>query len=425
MDTIAAEYGSSDEDSVRHFEPASGPCQAASTSIQSLRPAPFVQGCPGPEASRDIGYIAKRKRRAACPAPCTDSTSTAPNTGAQMTRLSQYLDALLENKAKQSSLGKRKAREDYRLPRKLAVCLKGHTKPVMSVNWHPSDHRLLLSSSFDGNLSVWDALVGNSSSRLVCCGFHRAPVRTASWISRVHTISGGFDKKAIYYDMHCSQPITSFGHKGTVTALEVHPTNANLFSSGDSEKCVQSWDIRSPDKPIAQYFGAGGQILDLAYLNNGQELVASSDIVRKNAASQMLLVWESSKAIVRSNQVYLEPFTCPCLQAHPWDSTFMAQSNAGYIVIFSSSRPYKLNKHKRFEHHSIDGNNAQFDISPDGSLLCSASADGKAYFYDYYNSKMLKTISVSDQTLLGVHWHPSLQSTVALTSWDGSISVLH
>jgi len=47
-----------------------------------------------------------------------------------------------------------------------------------------------------------------------------------------------------------------------------------------------------------------------------------------------------------SNQVYQEPHTCPALRAHPTAPSFVAQSNAGYICIFSTRKPFRLNKTK-------------------------------------------------------------------------------
>ena len=248
-------------------------------------------------------------------------------------------------------------------------------------------------------------------------------VRTCCWASQTHVISSGYDRTALYTDLEVLKPVYTFKHEGAVSALRIHPTDPNMFFTGDSAKHVFAWDLQT-NKSVNSYAGAGGQILDLELLNDGKEIVASSDIVRKNVASQMMLVWEVSSTIVRSNQVYTEPYTCPCLHAHPWDKTFMAQSNGNYVIIFSSDRPYKLNKHKRFEGHSVEGNPLQFHLSPDGSLVCSASACGRLFFYDYSSSKLLRTVAVSSAPTVATSWHPSLHSTVACSSWDGMVYIL-
>ena len=48
-----------------------------------------------------------------------------------------------------------------------------------------------------------------------------------------------------------------------------------------------------------------------------------------------------------------EAFTCTCLKVHPHESHFMAQSNGDYIALFSTRKPYKLNKFKRYEGHKV------------------------------------------------------------------------
>ena len=48
-----------------------------------------------------------------------------------------------------------------------------------------------------------------------------------------------------------------------------------------------------------------------------------------------------------------EAFTCTCLRVHPSEMHFIAQSSGDYMAIFSTKRPYKLNKLKRYEGHKV------------------------------------------------------------------------
>ena len=48
-----------------------------------------------------------------------------------------------------------------------------------------------------------------------------------------------------------------------------------------------------------------------------------------------------------------EAFTCTCLKVHPHEAHFVAQSNGDYIALFSTRKPYKLNKFKRYEGHKV------------------------------------------------------------------------
>ena len=345
------------------------------------------------------GYISKRKR------PHTsDHVNPEPSSPDKYTSLSSYLSNTTASTNQQRPLQ-----------------WIGHHRPIMSLDWHPFHPNLLLSSSLDSLIKVWDTT--SKEQCIASHSFHTEAVQSAQWISPNHVISGGFDKSMIHTDIETMKVVRTMHFEGMVTALTKHPTDSNIFVTGDSLKNVQTWDLRI-GKASERYFGAGGQILDVAFINGGQELVASSDIVRKNAASQMLLVWETRSTIVRSHQIYCEPYTCVCLQSHPYDDIFVAQSNANYAVIFNSKRPYKMNKYKRFESHLVEGYKTQIDINSGGSVLASASADGKVYIYDYYSTRLRKTHSIGSSPTLAVQWHPTLSSILACSSWNGTIAII-
>ena len=372
--------------------------------------------------SPSVGYVSRRKQRKheeSLKTSAVSKTSSKTELVAKdcVKQLSGYLKEgpIIQSSSSSSTVS--------HTSRRVACRLCGHTKPVLSLDWHPTNDRLLLSASFDTTIIVWDHTLMLGQQPVATLHTHSAAVRDCQWVSSTHIVSGGYDQVAIYTDMHTQTPVHTFTHNAVVSALTRHPTDPNIFFTGSSAKRVQSWDLRT-HKSVNTYIGAGGQILDLELLNNGREIVASSDIVRKNAASQMMLVWETSSTIVRSNQIYTEPFTCPSLHAHPWDRTFLAQSNGDYVVIFSTDKPYKLNKYKRFEGHSVKGNPLQFSISPDGSIVCSGSACGSLFFYNYSSAKLIKRIEVSSAPTVAVSWHPMLQSTVACSSWDGTVYIV-
>lgn len=42
----------------------------------------------------------------------------------------------------------------------------------------------------------------------------------------------------------------------------------------------------------------------------------------------------------------MEGYTCTCVRKHPIESVFVAQSAAGYIAAFESTKPYRLDMRK-------------------------------------------------------------------------------
>uniref|UniRef100_A0A7N2M8A8 Uncharacterized protein n=1 Tax=Quercus lobata TaxID=97700 RepID=A0A7N2M8A8_QUELO len=122
-------------------------------------------------------------------------------------------------------------------------------------------------------------------------------------------------------------------------------------------------------------------------------------------------------------RVYVEAYTCPCVRRHPFDPFFVAQSNANYIAIFSSSPPFKLDKYKRYENHGVSGFPIKCNFSLDGEKLASGSSDGSIYFYNYRSSKLVRKIKAYEEACIDVAFHPMMANVIASCSWNGDVSI--
>lgn len=357
-----------------------------------------------------IGYVSKRKRKHVV----TDSqhNDSKVSKADEILHTLSYYDG--ESKIKVCS-------DTYLVPRKKLISFKEHTAPVTSLDWHVHDHRLLLSSSMDHSVRVWDPFM-----QQCCVAIHKplnAAVQVSRWVSSHTAVCGGYSNGAVYTDMNTLQNILTMKQDSFVTAIKVHPTNRNDVVIGTYKSHVQSWDIRS-GKVVNTFNGTDGQILDLEFLANNVEMVASADVVKKNSSSETVVVWDYRSAVVRSDQVYQEPYTCPSLCAHPYENSFVAQSNANYAVIFSARKPYKLNKYKRFEGHKVMGYRIAVDISPCGSLLCSGDANGQLFCYNYNTSQVLSAyIAYNRSPCVGCKFNSGLSSCIATSSWDGQVTI--
>lgn len=358
------------------------------------------------------GYVSKRKRDASIGVPECAPTNLGTLTSSTLSSGFSCSDGIEYCKRQKVS---------NTLPEFYEKLPKHHTKPVMSLNWHSGNSSLLLSCCLDGTCRFWDVVLKKCIASTVLHG--REAVSCGQWVTCNTVVTGGFDCRVLLSDVEKGQTVFSLGHRDLVSAVKVHPVDRNLVFSGDYGANIFSWDLRT-GKTVKQYVGAGGKILDMTFLQSGLELVVSSDIVRKNSCSQALRIWDVDSTVVLSNQVYSEPYTCPCLQTHPYRHEFYAQSNASYIVVFSSRRPYKCNKHKRYEQHQVEGNKAQFEVSPDGTLLCSASANGQVVVYDCDSGTALRTLHVSDSSCVAVSWNKHTPSTVAVSDWNSNIYIM-
>lgn len=360
-----------------------------------------------PEEKQVQGYVSKRKRKLQ-DVMATESTSS-------LNVLSPYISLPCNPATKQPKF------KSF-LPKRCTKVMRDHTKPVLSLEWHPFDHRVLISAGLDGKVTLWD--VGKKEV-IVSYNLHGgAAVRDIEWVTGETALTAGYDCAAVYTDVGYGKEILRLKHEAFVSVLKPYTTSGtSLALTGDFDGKLQLWDLRSA-KVTKTFKGAGGKILDAVFLPHQDAFVASSDIVRKNAFSQAMNVWDVRSGVTLTHQLYFEPFTCPCLRVHSERGEFLAQSNGNYVILFSSKKPFKLNKYKRFQGHFVSGFDVGFDLNLDGGLLCSASSEGKVHFYDYTSSKKVSMLELTDSACLGVAWSPRSSSQVAVSDWNGNIHIL-
>ncbi|XP_033127484.1 WD repeat-containing protein 25-like [Anneissia japonica] len=298
-----------------------------------------------------------------------------------------------------------------------------HSAAVTHTRWNiPRYSHLFLSASFDKTVKIWDCVDINTCVTSITS--HQNGVKDAQWSKCGRQIlSGGFDHSVQLHDVETGKNLGSFPHSSSITCLQFHPTEHNLFLAGTYGSAIYSWD-RSSGKMVNEYKGKFGEVLDMEFLSSGSEFASSSSIVGRDSANRTIMIWDFRAAAVISNQLYHEKYTCPCLKVHPKENVFLAQSNGNYIAMFSCKRPYKLNKFKRFEGHKIEGYPIGFDYSPDGNIITSGSSDGCVYFYSYKTSKLIKKLKCDgDNICTDVAYHPVLPGVMVTCSWEGSVSV--
>uniref|UniRef100_T1JIM7 Uncharacterized protein n=1 Tax=Strigamia maritima TaxID=126957 RepID=T1JIM7_STRMM len=298
--------------------------------------------------------------------------------------------------------------------------LLGHNSCVNKVEW--SSTNLLLSASMDKSMKIWDPF---QEKLLATLNVHEGAVRDASWNAEgTRVLSGSYDKNALISDVRSETVVSRFIHENFVTAVKWKPEDGNVFLTG-SQKVVNAWDLRSDAKPVRIYPFKHGQVLDLAFLQDGSEFLCSSDFVAHDSADKTIIAWDFKSSAMLSNQIYNERFTCPHLVVHPKGNKFVAQSNGDYIAEFSTSRPYKMNRKKRFEGHKVSGYNIGCDFNSDGRYLYSGSSDGILFCYEFRNGCLRKRIPVfGREAVLSVACHPVWSFTLAVSSWNGKVQIL-
>ncbi|GFR74824.1 WD repeat-containing protein 25 [Elysia marginata] len=279
------------------------------------------------------------------------------------------------------------------------------------------------STSMDAKVCGW-----NVWSSMDPCVFtftcHTKAVRHVEWCHGGKSVfSCSFDRTAQITDVETGKTKARLDHVGFVTCGSLLSSNPNLVATG-TDNMVLLWDTRTPQAPMKHYTykEAFGQVQDLTLISDDRELVGCGDQVTRDSADRSIMVWDVRSTAVLSNQVFQERYTCTRLKPHKDESHFLAQTHGGYIALFSTVSPYRMEKSKRFGGHKLLGYHIGFDVSPDGKLVYSGSAEGGVHVYDYRTGKLIrKLLSSSDDVIMDVACHPVLPSVAATCTWGGSI----
>ncbi|KAL8611150.1 hypothetical protein ACOMHN_064440 [Nucella lapillus] len=301
----------------------------------------------------------------------------------------------------------------------------GHTAVINRIAWcnNPSFSHLILSASMDSTVRVWNAW-GQQEPCVRTLTTHTKAVRDAEWSSDGRQVlSSSYDRTAAVTDVQTGQRQVQFEHSSYVSAGRFHPVTPYLVTTGTKD-CIQVWDVRDPEVPvrILTHKEQMGQVQDLMYSPDGRELFSCGDVVARESADRSIIAWDFQSGVILSNQIFQERYTVTRLCPHPSQSQFLAQTQAGYVAVFSTQRPFKMNKNKRFEGHKTASYNIGVSVSQDGSLVYSGSSDGKLYCYSFNTGKKIRTLDCRD-ILLDVAAHPVLPSVVAGATWDGDIVI--
>ncbi|KAM3871226.1 LOW QUALITY PROTEIN: WD repeat-containing protein 25 [Diretmus argenteus] len=365
-------------------------------------------------------YIPKRQRLAT-PVQREDPRSPVEKVSVDEARVNQMLSNMSE-KVKPYLVHKPGRAE---IPRRLLMSLGGHQGPVNTVQWCPIPHlsHLLLSASMDKTVKVWDGVESGRCLAVYSC--HSGAVRDACWTPcGRHLLTGSFDNTAVITDVQTGQQIVKVDNQFKVMCVAFQPSDQEVFLCGGYSSVVKAWDSRIC-KVVKVYKAGIQQTLDILFLRGGVEFITSSDSVSRDSAERTLIAWDYQTTAKVSNQIYHERYTCPSLALHPVEESFVAQTNGNYMAVFSSQRPYRMNKRRQYEGHKVEGYAVQCEFSPDGTILASGSSTGSAHFYDYHNARMLHTLRAHSQPCLCVSQHPVLPANVATCDWGGEVKVWH
>uniref|UniRef100_A0A1A8B9G5 Pre-mRNA-processing factor 17 n=1 Tax=Nothobranchius furzeri TaxID=105023 RepID=A0A1A8B9G5_NOTFU len=171
------------------------------------------------------------------------------------------------------------------LPKKQIHVWSGHTMGVSAIRLFPSSGHLLLSSSMDCKIKLWE--VYNERRCLRTFIGHSKAVRDICFNnSGTQFLSAAYDRYLKLWDSETGQCISRFTNRKVPYCVKFNPDEdkQNLFVAGMSDKKIVQWDIRTGEV-VQEYDRHLGAVNTITFVDENRRFVSTSD-------DKSLRVWE-------------------------------------------------------------------------------------------------------------------------------------
>ncbi|EFE37233.1 hypothetical protein TRV_08111, partial [Trichophyton verrucosum HKI 0517] len=303
------------------------------------------------------------------------------------------------------------------IPKKLIHTWKSHTKPITSLRFFPGSGHLLLSSSADSKVKLWD--VYHSRELLRTYSGHANSVSDTTFDPTGATfLSASYDRQIKLWDTEYGKCIQRFstGKTPHVVRFNPDPDNSHEFLAGMSDKKIIQFDIRS-GAITQEYDHHLDAVNTITFVDNNRRFISTSD-------DKSLRAWEYNIPV--PIKFIAEPHLYALVRAapHPNGKYVAFQSGDNSIVVYGATDKFRQNRKKLFRGHNNAGYAIDVSISPDGQFVTSGDSGGYVCFWDWKTGKMWHKIEAGGKegsAITCVDWHPQETSKVATAGLEGVI----
>lgn len=153
--------------------------------------------------------------------------------------------------------------------------LKGHTKKVTSVIYHPEEDTVITASP-DSVIRIWHV---PTSQTIQAIRAHEGGVTGLSLhATGDYLLSTSTDEHWAFSDLRTGRILTKVGDTSTqhsLTTAQFHPDGL-IFGTGTSDSLIKIWDLKERAN-VANFPGHSGPISAIAFSENGYYLATSAD----------------------------------------------------------------------------------------------------------------------------------------------------
>jgi pre-mRNA-processing factor 17 len=310
----------------------------------------------------------------------------------------------------------RKPLEDVKnyIPKKHIYTWKSHTKAITSLRFFPNSGHLLLSSSADSKIKLWD--VHHDRELLRTYSGHSKAITDSTFNPNgTQFLSASFDRQMKLWDTEYGKCISRFstGKTPHVVRFNPSPENSHEFLAGMSDKKIVQFDTRSGEM-TQEYDHHLAPVNTLTFVDEARRFISTSD-------DKSLRAWEYNIPV--PIKFIAEPYMYALVRSalHPSGKYVAFQSSDNQIVVYAAGDKFRQNRKKSFRGHNNAGHAIDIDVSPDGQFIMSGDTGGYICFWDWKTCKMWHKMVASDGAVTCCAWHPRETSKVVTAGLDGTI----
>ena len=306
------------------------------------------------------------------------------------------------------------------LPSRWVHTWEGHRKAVTECQFSSRLEHLLLSSSMDGTVKIWD-LTGKRRYKCIQTYVgHVSAVKDVKFSSGGdHFVSCGFDGAIKLWDTETGQVLQTFdGGGGLPCCLAIRDDGgrSDAIFCGTSGHRIMQFDSRTGATEQV-YSRHQSSVNSVTFLDGNGRFASTSD-------DRSIRVWECGIPV--EVKIISDPNipSVPKIAVHPSGRFFVGQAIDSRIISFQAQNRYCLERKKIFKGHSVAGYACHVDFSPDGRFLLSGDATGKCWIWNWHTKRILSKISPHTGSVCnGVAWNPRTTSDLVTWGWDGLIKL--
>jgi pre-mRNA-processing factor 17 len=301
------------------------------------------------------------------------------------------------------------------LPKACIHTWTGHTKAISALRLFPRSGHLLLSSSMDGKVKLWDVYREGSCLRTFMG--HSKAVKDVTFSNDGRRfLSAGYDRQIKLWDTETGECLQAFSNGKMPHVVKFHPDEdkQHIFLAGMNDKKIIQYDINSGEltQEYDQHLGA---VNTITFVDDNRRFVTTSD-------DKTMRAWDFDIPVVIKYVADPLMHSMPAVTRHPNGKWLACQSLDSQILVYASDS-FRQNRKKAFKGHNVAGYACQIGFSPDGRFVSSGDGSGNLVIWDWKNGHLLKRLRGHKEVVITHEWLPHESSKVVTGSWDGTIKL--